>query len=100
MRTIKLETAGENTYGLRFYGGNADAEGRYLFETFSPLTNRENLALPFEWNSMTGIQQFQVKNGTTMITGRAASQTSFGTQYVGGANQWYVNNLEDLIKCQ
>ena len=47
MRTIKLETAGENTYGLRFYG-NASAEGRYLFETFSPLTNRENLALPYE----------------------------------------------------
>ena len=61
VRTIKLEKAGENTYGLRFYGGNANAEGRYLFETFSPLTNRENLALPYEWNSMTRIQQFQVK---------------------------------------
>ena len=67
---------------------------RYLFETFSPLTNRENLALPYEWNCMTGIQQFQVKNGTTMITGAAAPQ------YTGGANQWYINNLEDLIKCQ
>ena len=99
VRTIKLEKAGENTYGLRFYGGNADAEGRYLFETFSPLTNRENLALPYEWNSMTGIQQFQVKNGTTIITGKAAPQTGFGAQYTGGANQWYINNLEDLIKC-
>ena len=100
VRTIKLETAGENTYGLRFYGGNASAEGRYLFETFSPLTNRANLALPYEWNSMTGIQQFQVKSGTTMITGAAAPQSSFGGQYTGGANQWYINNLEDLIKCQ
>ena len=99
VRTIKLETAGENTYGLRFYGGNASAEGRYLFETFSPLTNRENLALPYEWNSMTGIRQFQVKSGTTMITGAAAPQLSFGGQYIGGANQWYINNLEDLIKC-
>ncbi len=99
VRTIKLKKAGENTYGLRFYGGNANAEGRYLFETFSPLTNRENLALPYEWNSMTGIQQFQVKNGTTIITGAAAPQTSFGAQYTGGANQWYINNLEDLIKC-
>lgn len=100
MRTIKLETAGESTYGLRFYGGNASAEGRYLFETFSPLTNRENLALPYEWNSMTGIQQFQVKSGTTMIIGAAAPQLSFGGQYTGGANQWYINNLGDLIKCQ
>ena len=100
VRTIKLKTAGENTYGLRFYGGNASAEGRYLFETFSPLTNRANLALPYEWNSMTGIQQFQVKSGTTMITGAAAPQSSFGGQYIGGANQWYINNLEDLIKCQ
>ena len=100
VETIKLQTAGESTYGLRFYGGNANAEGRYLFETFSPLTNRQNLALPYEWNSMTGIQQFQVRNGTTMITGKAAAQKSFGSQYIGGANQWYINNLEDLIKCR
>lgn len=92
--------ASDNTYSLRFYGGNANAEGRYLFETFSPLTNRNNLALPYEWNSMTGIQQFKVKNGTTMITGSAAPQTGFGSNYIGGAHQWYINNLEDLIKCQ
>ena len=100
VETIKLQTAGESTYGLRFYGGNANAEGRYLFETFSPLTNRQNLALPYEWNNMTGIQQFQVRSGTTMITGTAAAQKSFGSQYIGGANQWYINNLEDLIKCR
>lgn len=98
--TIKLQIAGDRTYGLRFYGGNADIEGRYLFETFSPLINRQNLALPYEWNSMQGIQQFQVKNGTMMITGNAAAQISFGSQYIGGAKQWYINNLEDLIKCQ
>lgn len=97
VRTIKMEVAGDNTFGLRFYGGNAQAKGRYLFETFTPLTNRNNLALPYEWNSMTGIQQFQVKSGTTMITGRASAQTSFGSQYVGGAKQWYINDLEDLI---
>lgn len=49
---------------------------------------------------MTGIQQFKVKNGTTMLTGTAAPQASFGSQYTGGANQWYINSLEDLIKCQ
>lgn len=96
--TIKLQTAGDSTYGLIFYGGNANAEGRYLFETFSPLTNRQNLALPYEWNSMSGIQQFQVRSGTTMITGNAAAQGSFGSQYIGGAKQWYINSLEDLIR--
>ena len=33
-------------------------------------------------------------------TGNAAAQKSFGSQYIGGANQWYINNLEDLIRCQ
>ena len=98
VRTIGMQTAGDSTYGLRFYGGNANAEGRYLFETFTPEINRQNLALPYEWNSMTGIQQFQVKPGTTMITGSAAAQLEYGSQYIGGANQWYVNCLEDLIK--
>lgn len=49
---------------------------------------------------MTGIQQFQVKKGTVMITGNADAQRNLGSQYVGGAKQWYINNLEDLIKCQ
>lgn len=50
--TVKLEIAGKDTYGLRFYGGNA------------------------------------------------ALQIVYGPQYVGGALQWYINSLEDLIKCQ
>ena len=45
VRTIKMETAGDATYGIRFYCGNAQEKGRYLFETFSPTTNRDNLAL-------------------------------------------------------
>ena len=100
INTIKLQIAGDDTYGLRFYGGSANAEGRYLFETFSALTNRNNLALPYEWNSMAGIQQFQVKSGTTMLVGNVAAQSSYGIQYIGGAKQWYINSLEDLIKCQ
>lgn len=100
VETIKLEIARENMFGMRFYGGEAKAEGRYLFETFTPLINRQNLALPYEWNSMTNIQQFQVREGTTMITGRAAAQTVLGNHYIGGAKQWYINDLEDLIKCQ
>ena len=99
VETIQLKIAGKDTFGMRFYGGKAEAEGRYLFETFTPLINRQNLALPYEWNSMTSIQQFQVKEGTTMITGRVAAQNVFGSHYTGGAAQWYINDLGDLIKC-
>lgn len=28
------------------------------------------------------------------------SQPNFGLQYIGGANQWYISDLEGLIKCQ
>ncbi len=98
VRTIKMETAGDSTYGIRFYGGNAQAKGRYLFETFSNTTNRNNLALPNQFNTMTGLQQFQVKSGTQMITGNTAPQLQYGSQYLGGAKQWYISNLEALLK--
>ena len=47
---------------------------------------------------MTGLQQFQVKSGTPMITGNAAPQLNYGAQYVGGAKQWYIISLEALSK--
>lgn len=28
------------------------------------------------------------------------TQPNFGSQYIGGANQWYISDLEGLIKCQ
>ena len=98
--TIKMETAGVNTFGLRFHdnGMKAYPQGSYLFETFGPLTNRNNLALPLDWNGMTGIKQWQVPAGTQMITGRAAPQYQFGLQYVGGANQWWVMDRAKLIE--
>ncbi|MPM65192.1 hypothetical protein SDC9_112084 [bioreactor metagenome] len=98
VRTIKMETAGDSTFGIRFYGGEAQEKGRYLFETFSPTTNRNNLALPNQWNTMSGSQQFKVESGTQMITGNAAPQLQYGSQYVGGAKQWYINSLEVLSK--
>ncbi|MFB1052067.1 hypothetical protein, partial [Paraliobacillus sp. JSM ZJ581] len=97
--TIKLDVAGSNTYGIRFYDDiNASAKGRYLFETFSPQVNRSNLALPPDWNRMTGIQQWQVKPDTIIIKGKAGSQFQKGNQYIGGVEQWYITNLDDLIK--
>ena len=72
IETIKMKQAGNNEFGLRFYGGNAQPMGQFLMDTFSPLTNRSNLALPPKWNAMTGIKQWHIKLGTTMITGKIA----------------------------
>ena len=54
-----MDVAGKSTYGLRFhdYGIKARPDGRFLFKTFQPLSTRQGLALPGEWNSMTGIKQ-------------------------------------------
>ncbi|MGM0842290.1 MAG: ribonuclease YeeF family protein [Bacillota bacterium] len=97
--TIRLDVAGSSTYGLRFYDNiNAYAKGRYLFETFSPQVNRSNLALPPDWNRMTGIQQWQVEPDTIIIKGKAGPQFQIGNQYIGGVEQWYITNLDSLIK--
>lgn len=39
---------------------------------------------------MGGIKQWLIKEGTTIIKGKAAPQLSEGTQYVGGAEQIFV----------
>ena len=89
--TIQFQKAGESLYGIRFYDGvNARPEGQYLFETFSPHTNRKNLALPPKWNEMTGFRQFQIKPDTPILRGRAANQFGEGSQYIGGAEQIFV----------
>ncbi|MFP1779985.1 RHS repeat domain-containing protein, partial [Lonsdalea quercina] len=92
LETISVRKAGNNQFGTRFhdYGKTARAEGQYVFETFTPQTNRAGLALPPEWNGMTGIKQWQIKPGTTMIRGRAAPQFEYGSQYSGGAEQIFV----------
>ena len=87
----------EEDNALYIHGGNANAKGRYLFETFTSQTNRNGLALPFEWNSMESFKQFQIKPDTVMIVGDASAQFNYGNQYIGGANQWYINSLEDLL---
>ncbi len=47
---------------------------------------------------MYGIQQFQIKPGTLIISGNAAPQFKFGSNYIGGIKQWYINDLKNLIK--
>jgi len=92
--TIKVRSAGTNEYGLRYFDGiNAQAKGRYLFETF-PAT-RSSLAVKPKWNHMTNIAQFKVKPGTTIIEGKAAPQ---GLGLPGGQTQKYINDLERLIR--
>ena len=88
--TIAVKKAGPNDYGMRFHGGPARPCGQYLTPTFGPLVQRETLALPPNWNSMSGIKQWQVKPGTTMITGKAAAQPAEGARYIGGADQAFV----------
>ena len=92
--TIKVRSAGTSEYGLRYFDGiNAQAKGRYLFETF-PAT-RSSLAVKPKWNHMTNIAQFKVKPGTTIIEGKAAPQ---GLGLPGGQTQKYINDLERLIR--
>jgi hypothetical protein len=56
--TIRVEKAGFNQFGVRFYDNKwARPMGQYLFETFTPQTNRANLALPPVWNKIEGIKQ-------------------------------------------
>ena len=92
--SIKVRPAGANEYGLRYFDGvNAQAKGRYLFESF-PAT-RSSLAVKPEWNQMTEFAQFKIKPGTTIIEGKAAPQ---GIGLPGGQTQKYINYLEDLIR--
>jgi hypothetical protein len=89
---LSVETADDATYGIRFhnFGQTAQPMGQFLTDTFTPLSNRGNLALPPQWNGMTGVSQWQVTQGTTYLSAQVAPQLRFGSQYVGGANQIFV----------
>ena len=94
--TIQVRQSGMHEYGIRYFdvlnsnSRGAKVMGQYLNNTFTPLTNRANLALPPEWNKAYYIQQWQVKPETVMLTGKVGPQLTYGTQYVGGANQIFV----------
>ena len=93
--TIQIRKAGAHEYGIRYFDvlegyNGATAKGQYLNNTFTPLTNRANLALPSSWNKAYYIQQWQIKPGTIILTGKVGPQLDFGPQYVGGAVQTYI----------
>ena len=91
--TISLITANNSTYGLRFYGGGAAVNGKYLFPTFSDHINRAGLALRPEWNSMTNISQFKIPSGTQYIYGRAASQGSYYPVVINGKMVYRLHKI-------
>jgi len=92
--TIDMRNAGASEYGLRYYDeSKAYAKGRYLFETFP--ASRESLAVKPEWNDMTKIQQWNVREGEPMIEGRASAQ---GPCLPGGQVQKFILNLDALSK--
>ncbi|OCG65154.1 hypothetical protein A9G48_00725 [Gilliamella sp. wkB18] len=89
---IIIRKATANEFGLRYHdnGKNAWPKGRYLFETF-PAT-RSELAVKMDWNEMTYISQFKIKEGTTIFEGRASSQ---GLGLPGGKVQKYILDSPD-----
>jgi RHS repeat-associated protein len=92
--TVNLRAASATEFGLRFFDGvNAQAKGRYLFETFP--ASRESLALSPQWNQMTSFTQWQIREGAMLIEGRAAAQ---GVGLPGGQIQKFVPNLDNLLK--
>lgn len=93
-RTMQVRTAGAGEYGIRFFDNvNAFPQGRFLFETFP--ASRESLGLSPQWNQMSGFTQWQIRPGTTILEGRAASQ---GVGLEGGQLQKFIlNPRQDLI---
>ncbi|OAB78729.1 RHS repeat-associated core domain-containing protein [Cochleicola gelatinilyticus] len=85
-QSIKVRKAGADEFGIRFHdnGLKADANGRYLFETFP--ANRNSLAIKPDWNDMTAIKQWQIKEGTQMFEGTAAAQGNLS----GGQIQKFI----------
>jgi hypothetical protein len=88
-----MEYAGENSYGLRYYGGNAAARGHSLFDTFP--ASRESLAVKLDWNTMQNLKQWQIRPGAPVIYGRGLPQ---GPGLPGGQMQRAVMSLEDLLE--
>jgi hypothetical protein len=93
-REIKVWVAGAGDYGIRYYVGNANARGRWLFDTFP--ASRESLALdPKLGYTGEAFKQWRIRAGTVIIEGPAARQ---GPYPPGGKRQFFVLDLEDLLE--
>ena len=65
--SMRIDTAGPDTFGLRHYGGQSEARGYYLTPTL-PAT-RSELALP-QGNTMEHLAQFKIPEGSEFLSGR------------------------------
>jgi hypothetical protein len=93
-QNISINIANDATYGLRFYNVGTNPTGRYLFPTFTNQTSRSGMAIIPEFNnSMSGIQQFQLKPGSVYLQGTAAPKGI----YPGGSQQIFTQQ-SNLIK--
>ncbi|MBI4661066.1 MAG: RHS repeat-associated core domain-containing protein, partial [Verrucomicrobia bacterium] len=92
--TVRARAANASEYGLRFFDNiNALPRGRFLFESFP--ASRQSLAIFPRWNQMSGIAQWKIRPGVTIIEGRAALQAFW---LEGGQWQKFVlNSAEDLL---
>jgi hypothetical protein len=70
--------------------GPVHPAGQFLFDTFTPLTDRAHLAVPPAWNAMTGLKVWEIEPGTPIIRGRTAPQLRYGGAFVGGESQIFV----------
>ncbi|KMQ50390.1 putative insecticidal toxin protein [Chitinispirillum alkaliphilum] len=94
VRTIKVRKSSSSEFGVRYFDGiNAQARGRFLFETFP--ASRNSIALRPDWNQMTGIKQWKIREGSTLIEGNALPQ---GIGLKGGQIQKFVPYLGDLLE--
>ena len=92
--TIGVRAAGNSEYGLRYFDNiKAFPQGRFLFESFP--ASRQSTALLPKWNQMSGLAQWQIRPGATIIEGQAASQ---GLGLEGGQLQKFMLNPgKDLL---
>lgn len=92
--TVGIRVAGNSEYGLRYFDNiKAFPQGRFLFATFP--ASRQSMALVPKWNQMSRLTQWQIRPGTTIIEGQAASQ---GIGLEGGQLQKFIlNPWNDLL---
>lgn len=91
--SIVARQASGNENLLRFFGGDAQQLGRFLTPNFPQGSARSLLALPPN-NAVTGLGQFNLRQGATFFEGTVAP--NFGKP--GGGTQIFVPNLNDLVK--
>ncbi|MBD8704985.1 RHS repeat-associated core domain-containing protein, partial [Frigoribacterium sp. CFBP 13712] len=91
--TMRIETAGPDTYGIRHYGGQSEARGYYLTPTL-PAT-RSELALP-NGNTMQHLAQFKIPQGSEFLSGRVGP--NFG--HPGGGIQYVVPDKDILERIE